>query len=68
VAAEGDVVGDLPAHGQEDAERLLPLIDVEDPLEAELVEVEPVADVVVGRHGLRVVVDHDRRVAELLQG
>ncbi len=68
VAAKGDVVGDLPAHGQEDAQRFFLLVDIEDALEAELVEIEPVADVVVGRYRLRIVVDHDRRVAELLEG
>ena len=47
---------------------LLLVADVEHVLESEWLEVQPVAGVVVGRHGLRIAVDHDRLVAQLLQG
>ena len=43
------------------------IVDVEDALERDLLEEERVALVVVGRDGLRVVVDHHRAVAELAQ-
>ena len=38
--------------------RLLQLDDIHDTLEGELVEVKTVAHIVVGRYGLRVIVDH----------
>ena len=63
-----EVVGDLSAHADDDAVGSLKVDDVHHALEAELVEVEAVAHIVVGRHCLRVVVDHDCLVAELAAG
>ena len=45
--------------------RLLHLDDIHHTLEGQLVEVETVAHIVVGRYGLRVVVDHHRAPAFL---
>jgi hypothetical protein len=47
--------------------RPLPLDDLEHVLERERLEVELVADVEVGRDGLRIRVDHDRLVAVVAQ-
>ncbi|OPZ81752.1 MAG: hypothetical protein BWY77_00499 [bacterium ADurb.Bin431] len=66
--AQGKVVRDLSAHGKDDPERLLLIVDVADRLEAEFIEVELVADVIVGADGLGIVVDHDGLVVELLEG
>jgi hypothetical protein len=41
--------------------------DLEHVLVGQRLEIEPVGGVVVGRHGLRVAVDHDRLVARVLQ-
>jgi hypothetical protein len=68
VALEGDVVRDLAAHGEDHTPRVLLLVDVEHPLEAQLVEIEAVADVVIRGDRLRVVVDHDRLAAHALEG
>ena len=65
VQADGQVVGHLAAHAHDDAVGLLALVDVEHRLEADLVEDELVAVVVVGADRLRVVVEHDGLVAEL---
>ena len=45
----------------------LGVVDLEHVLERERLEVQPVGGVVVGRHRLRVAVDHDRLVALLAQ-
>ena len=62
------VVGYLSAHAHDDSSGCLEVDDVHDALKAELIEVEAVAHVVVGRHGFGVVVDHYRLVAELAAG
>ena len=45
----GEVVGDLPAHRDDDANGLLPLVDVQHTLQGQLLEEEPVRFVVVRR-------------------
>jgi hypothetical protein len=67
VELERNVVGRLAAHREHDARRALGVVDVEDRLERDVLKVELVGLVVVGRDGLRVVVDHDRLVAELAE-
>ena len=57
----------LPAELDDHPERLLLLDDVEDVLEGQGLEVEPVRGVVVGRDRLRVAVDHDRLDARLAE-
>ena len=57
----------LPAEGHDDTLGLLGLDDVHDVLEGQRLEVEPIARVVVGRDRLRVAVDHDRLVAQIVQ-
>ena len=49
------------------APRLLDVHDLEHVLERERLEVQPVRGVVVGRHGLRIAVDHDGLEAVLAQ-
>ncbi len=61
--AHRKVVRSLAAHRQHDARGALELVDVEHALERELLEVEPVADVVVRAHRLGIAVDHDRGLA-----
>ena len=51
---------DDTGHG---AGRQLGLVDLDDVLEGQRLEVEPIGDVVVGGDGLRVAVDHDGLVA-----
>ena len=63
VQGQGQVVGRLAAHGEDHPGRPLDLVDVAHALERELFEVELVADVVIRGDRLRVVVDHDDRVA-----
>ena len=65
---QGQVVGDLAADADHHAVWFLDGADLQDGLEAEFVEVEPVAAVVVGRNGLRVVVDDDGLPASLPEG
>ncbi len=48
--------------------RLLHVADVQHVLESERLEVQAVAGVVIGRHGLGVAIDHDRFDPALLQG
>ena len=58
----------LAAELDHDTGRLLPLADREHRFRVERLEVETVGGVVVGRHRLRVAVDHHRLVAELAIG
>ena len=57
----------LPAELHDHAPRLLDVHDLEHVLERERLEVQAVRRVVVGRHRLRVAVDHDRLEAVLAQ-
>ena len=68
VEIHGEVVWNLSARGDDDTVRLLHVDDVHDALEGELVEIKTVAHVVVGRHCLWVIVDHDRPVTLLADG
>ena len=45
--------------------RILHVDDVHNTLECEFVEIQTVAHIVVGRHSLRVIIDHDRAIAML---
>lgn len=62
-----DVVRRLPAKSENRTSRLLELVDAQHRLERELLEVEPVADVIVGGDRLRIAIDHHGRVLESLQ-
>jgi hypothetical protein len=71
----GELQGGLPAELDEHAGRrgraaggCLGVVDLEDVLEGERLEVQPVGGVVVGRDRLGVAVDHDGLVAGLAQG
>ena len=68
VEAQGQVVRYLTAGRDDDAVRVLQVEDVHDALEGELVEVEAVAHVVVGGHGLGIIVNHHTAVALLADG
>ena len=63
VEFESEIVGYLSASRDHDAVGSLEVYDVEHALEREFIEIETVADVVVGRDGLGVVVNHDRAVS-----
>mmetsp|Transcript_4160 Transcript_4160/g.10064 ORF Transcript_4160/g.10064 Transcript_4160/m.10064 type:complete len:401 (+) Transcript_4160:1745-2947(+) len=56
---EREVVGDLTSEGHDCPSAAFHVVDVQNSLQAELFEVEPVALIEVGRNGLRVAVDHD---------
>ncbi len=62
------VVRYLPACGYDDTERIFQFEDVHDPLKSQLVEIEPVAHIVVGGYRFGVVVNHDRAVPVLADG
>ncbi len=62
------VVGDLAADTHDHAARCLKIDDVHHALKRQLVEIEAVTHVIVRRHGLGIVVDHDRTVAEFAAG
>ena len=64
---EGEGVRDLAAHRDHCLRAALGLVDVEHALERELLEVEPVALVIVRRDGLGVIVDHHGLLAHLAQ-
>ena len=66
VKLEGEIVRNLAAHGDNDTVRSLKVDDVHHPLEGKLIEIEPVAHIVVCGDGLRVVVDQHSPVALLL--
>ena len=57
----------LAAEGHHDAHRLLHLDDVHDVFGIQRLKVQPVSGVIVGGNGLRVIVDDDHLVAQLLQ-
>ena len=63
----GQLQRGLAAQRDDDAHRLLGIDDVGHVLRGERLEVEAVTGVVVGRHGLRVAVDHDGLEAGLPQ-
>ena len=63
VKTGGKVVGNLTAHRQYHSVRLLKVENIHNSLVGELVEVEPVAHVIVGRHRFGIVVDHYRTPA-----
>ena len=62
-----EVVGNLAAHAHDDAVRLLERADFQHALQAQFVEEEPVADVVIGGDGFRIVIDHNGLEAVLFQ-
>ncbi|KAH0294696.1 carbamoyl-phosphate synth, partial [Aureobasidium sp. EXF-3399] len=59
VERQGDVVGGLTTHGENDTAGVLELVDIEDSLEGDVLEVQAVGLVVISRDSLRVVVDHN---------
>ena len=63
-----EVVRYLTTYRHDDTTRLFEVHNVENALQRELVEIQTVAHVVVGRHGLRVVVNHDGLIAQLASG
>ena len=65
---EGEIVRNLSAHAHHHAQRLLQGADVHHGLIAELVEIESVTAVVVGRDGLGIIVYHYGFAARLAKG
>jgi hypothetical protein len=61
------LAAELDDHAEQRAVLLLLAQDLEHVLVGQRLEIEPVGGVVVGRHGLRVAVDHDRLVARVLE-
>ena len=68
LARQGEIVGNLASECQEHAQRFLLSPDVEDPLEAQLLEIQGVSHVVVGRDRFGIAVHHHRRIAQPAQG
>ena len=66
--AVGDLQRRLAAELDDDALGLLVLDNVQDVLEGQRLEIEPVGDVVIGAHRLGVAVDHDRLVTAFAAG
>ncbi len=58
VEAHGEIVGNLAAHGEYHAVGHLEVENIHYALECELVEVQAVAHVIVGRYGLGIIVYH----------
>lgn len=67
VKLESDVVGGLTSHREHHTRRSLGVVNVEDGLERDVLKVESIGLVVIGRNRLGVVVDHDRLEAQLSQ-
>ena len=65
VEEHGKVVRNLTTGGNDNAIRCLQVDDVHYTLECKFVEVETIAHVIVSRHGLWVIVDHNRAIALL---
>ena len=57
-----EVVGDLSSGGDNHTFRILQFNDIHYTLIRKFVEIEPVADVVIGAHCLRIEIDHNRSV------
>ena len=68
VQRHGQIVRYLPARRDHNAVGRLELDYIHHALECQLVEIEPVADVVIGRHGFGVVVYHHRAQAHIRKG
>ena len=68
IESHGEVVGNLSTRRDNDTVRILQFEDVHYPLESQLIEVEAVAHVVVGRYSFRVIVNHHASVAFLADG
>ena len=68
IEAHCKVVWNLSTGRNDDAIRLLHIDDIHNTLECQLIEIETVAHVIVGRNGLRVIVYHYRAVALLADG
>ncbi len=66
IQTHGQIIGNLTANTQNGAVRLLKVQNIHDSLKRQLIEIEPVAHVVVGRYGFRIVVDHHGAPALLL--
>jgi len=60
--------GGLAAHGNDQAERLFQAANFADGLKAQLLEVEPIAMIVIRAHCLRIVIDHKGLITQLAQG
>lgn len=59
VKRERNVVRGLTTHGQNDTARVLSVIDVKNGLERDVLKVQLVCLIVIGRHSFRIIVDHD---------
>lgn len=59
VKADSEVVGNLPARGNDDAVWMFEVQDVHNTFEGEFVKVKAITHVVVGGDGFRVVINHD---------
>ena len=68
IEIHGQVVRNLTTRRNDNTIRILHINDVHDALKGQLIEIEAVAHVVVRRHCLRVIVDHDTAVATLADG
>src|SRR5581483_6103565 len=65
---DGEFERGLPAELHNDAAGFFAFGDRDDVLEGERLEIEAVRDVVIGRDGFRIAIDHDRLEAGVLEG
>ena len=64
----GQIHGGLAAQRGDDAQRFFQIDDVHDVLDSQRFKIELVRGGIIGGYGLRVIVDHDRLVTQLLYG
>ena len=62
------VIGNLSACRDDNAMRILQFNDIHHPFESQLVEIQAVTHIIIGRNRFRIIVDHHRAIALLSNG
>ena len=68
VKPHGQVVGDLPPHGNHHSLGCFQLHHIHDPFEGKLIEIQAVTDIIISTYCLGIIIDHDRPVSLFVQG